>query len=276
MPTSPPNEPTAHGGPAPLWLSVVDAAAALGITARAVQKRADRGTLPARRVKHGRALRWEIDASSVPLDGRDGFAASGANGSQTLRKMGAKGSQDGREPGGENANFERESVRVMGAKGSQDVHAMGADSGAVAARDDGAAVPTDREPQAVSPTRREKEQQEEIRFLRSTIEQLQRDGAEVRAALRAALKLAAPTEAPQLTAGDATGAAAAPTPTEAPQSAGAASGASVGVVASSGAPETPQRATAPAKGTGAKAHGAPLTYGDIADALERDLKARGL
>jgi hypothetical protein len=41
----------------------------------------------------------------------------------------------------------------------------------------------------------------EVAFLRATVEQLQRDGAETRAALRAALKLTGVASAPQLTTG---------------------------------------------------------------------------
>jgi hypothetical protein len=164
--------------PALAWLSVGDAAALLGVSARAVQKRAERGTLPARRVKHGRALRWEIDGRE--LDG---------SGSQDVRKMGAKRSQDGREPNAQNANFERETVRKMDARRSQDGRERFASPDALTAR-------------------LLAQLETENAFLRATVEQLQRDGAEVRAALRESLK----QRAPQLTAGDAPTA-----PTEAPQ-----------------------------------------------------------
>ena len=229
------------------WLSVADAAALLGISARAVQKRADRGTLPARRVKYGDAVRWEINARE--LDAR-----AGAKGSQDVRLMGAKRSLDGRKADTEQAAFEREPVRAMGAKGSQDVRKTFAG---------GAAPLAEREP-----TRREVEQQEEIRFLRATVEQLQRDGAETRAALRAALKLTAGTSAPQLTAGTLDGA-----------DVGAASGDVAGDVAASAG-----RSTAPEREqfgpldvpTAKQPRAAPITYDSIADELERNLKARGL
>jgi hypothetical protein len=103
---------------------------------------------------------------------------------------------------------------------------------------------------------REAELKEEIRFLRGVIEQLQRDGAETRAALRKALE----SGRPQLTSG---------TPNEVPET----------------VPETPQKATAStyskAQATPQKAtecpktsYGEGLTYGDIADELERLLDQR--
>ncbi len=47
------------------WLSVAEASAALGVSARAVQKRAARGTLKARKVEHGGAAVWEIDGREL-------------------------------------------------------------------------------------------------------------------------------------------------------------------------------------------------------------------
>lgn len=94
----------------------------------------------------------------------------------------------------------------------------------------------------------------ENKFLRAALEQRDRDAAELRAALRAALKLTAGTSAPQLSAG-----------TSAPD-----------VASDATATPEPQRAQiyAPDPTTGAEKRAAPLTYGDIADQLERDLKAR--
>ena len=210
------------------WLSVSDAAARLGIGARAVQQRAERGTITARRVKHGRALRWEIDASSVPLelrelDAREGEKAGGSA-SQDVRKAFAKPSPDVRAK----VPFERGDVRETFADRSQDVRAIDADFHAHLIG--------------------------ENKFLRAALEQRDRDAAELRAALRAALKLTAGDATPQLAAKPET---APPFETRDGARAGAASGA----VASSGATETLERA-------------APLTYGDIADQLERDLEAR--
>lgn len=180
--------------PALAWLSVADAAAVLGVSTRAVQKRAERGTLPARRVQHGRALRWEID-------GRKLNENTGANGSPDVRKVDAKSSQDGRE-------MDALTARLLA------------------------------------------QLETENAFLRATVEQLHRDGAETRAALREALK----SKTPQLLA---------------PQS------------EQSNAGEAPQKASAPSSEPPAKAGksepqraGAALTYGDIADALEAAFTAR--
>lgn len=167
------------------WLSVGDAAALLGVSARAVQKRAERGTLTARRVQHGRALRWEID-------GRELDANQSANGSQDVRKVGAKRSQDGREPNAQNANSERETVRKMDARRSQDGRERFASTDALTA-------------QLLA------QLETENAFLRATVEQLHRDGAETRAALRESLK----QRAPQLTAGESS--TINPTPTDAQQ-----------------------------------------------------------
>jgi hypothetical protein len=158
-------------GDAGAWLSVSAAALALGVSARAIQKRAERGTLTARRVAHGRAHRWEIDAREI---GGDAFA----NGSQDVRKMGAKRSQDVRDI----AAPEREPVRERFAKGSQD----GRDD------DDGLTA------------RLLTQLETENKFLRATVEQLQRSNAETHAEHRAALKLLGAASVPQLTAGDAT------------------------------------------------------------------------
>jgi hypothetical protein len=86
---------------------------------------------------------------------------------------------------------------------------------------------------------------EEVRFLRATVEQLQRDGAEVRAALRDALK----SKVPQLATGT-------PQPPEAAQ-----------IVSGDNVPNV----TTEAVKSATKRDGAALTYGDIADALERRL-----
>jgi hypothetical protein len=92
----------------------------------------------------------------------------------------------------------------------------------------------------------------ENKFLRVALEQRDRDAAELRAALRAALKLTAGETTPQLTA----------KPETAPFVAGD---------APKGFPSAPQTKRAASNGAGAA-----LTYGDIADALERDLEAHGL
>ncbi len=194
----------------PLWISVSDAAARLGIGARAVQQRAERGTITARRVKYGRALRWEIDGRELDESAR------------------AKRSPDVRNERGE--------VRETFATRSQDVRAE--------------PRPTDGDLNARLLAQLESENS----FLRATIEQLQRDGAETRAALRAALKLTAETSAPQLTPG-----------TSAPD-----------VASDATATPEPQSAQihTPDPTTAKQSSGRPLTYSDIADELERLEKER--
>jgi hypothetical protein len=135
------------------WLSTADAAALLGVSPRAVQRRAERGTIAARKVDHGRSFRWEIDA-------RDLDANTSAATSSNVRLKFAQCSP-----------ITREDVRQMDANTSPDVRAIDSDFHAHLI--------------------------EENKFLRATVEQLQRDGAEVRAALREALK----SKPPQLTDG---------------------------------------------------------------------------
>lgn len=93
---------------------------------------------------------------------------------------------------------------------------------------------------------------EENKFLRAVVEQLQRDGAETRAALREALKLA-PKELPMEAASSATDGA--------PES------------GDSGAPKRATAQDSPKGESGpqrpADAPESALTYGDIADQLER-------
>jgi hypothetical protein len=87
----------------------------------------------------------------------------------------------------------------------------------------------------------------EVAFLRATVEQLQRDGAETRAALRAALKLSAGESAPQLMQG---------TPEQSPE-AKAPKSASVS--------ERSQQTPASAQ------ESAPIDYNAIADEIENRL-----
>ncbi len=93
----------------------------------------------------------------------------------------------------------------------------------------------------------------EVAFLRAALEQRDRDAAELRAALRAALKLTAGTSAPQLEAG-------AVAVSEREQSGAANNVPSV----TPATPETPQMPE--------KRGGAALSYGDIADELERNMR----
>jgi hypothetical protein len=210
------------------WLSVAQAARALGLTSRAVQKRAALGKIGARKIGDGADARWEIEAASVATSEREPDANQTAN-------FGAN-----REP--KNANCEpekRERFAVWGAFESEK----------------GCEPRTDeREPNAnFSANRelggeRESELKDEIRFLRGLVESLTQSEAQTKAALREALK-AMPK---QLNAA----------PFDAPQS------------AQRDDPTTPEktRSTLGRQST----NGAAFTYDGIADALERDLNARGL
>lgn len=132
------------------WLSTADAAALLGVSPRAVQRRAERGTLNARRVKRGSREHWEVDAGDV-------VANMDANTSAVT-------SPDVRATVAECSPIALEDVRDVVANTSPDVRDIDRDFHAHLI--------------------------EENKFLRATVEQLQRDGAEVRAALREALKSA--------------------------------------------------------------------------------------
>ncbi len=134
------------------WLSVSVAAAEMGVSVRAVQKRCASGTLPARRVPGTRGEVWEVRANFNANSERELKANTNANVHRQVRPqiplpVSNEGEQrtNQRELEGERRTFESE---------------------------------------------RERELKDEVRFLRSIIEQLQRDGAETRLALKRALDLA--------------------------------------------------------------------------------------
>ncbi len=216
----------------PRWISTTEAANLLGVNARAVQKRAARGSLPARKVGE----RWEINADA--LDASNGPRVDAS----ITPKVDASASTDGRiadapdvqsvpKVDASNGVNGRVQVDAMDANGSQDGRDIIADLRAQLERERG-----------------------EVAFLRGIVESDRRDMAEVRAALRSALKLAGDAPAPQLTAGDA--------------SAIARDGPQRGETGTTGA-------NSPSDTTGAqrpvKRDGGLLTYGDIADELERTL-----
>ena len=95
---------TSAGAP---WLSVADAAAALGISPRAVQKRAAKGQITARKTDGAAAARWEIDGREL-----------GAN-------RDANREPPGREPGELSGALEREAGREPRTLGRE----QGANSG---------------------------------------------------------------------------------------------------------------------------------------------------
>ncbi len=55
---------------APQWIDTATAAALLGVTERAIQKRAQSGKIPARRVAGKRGEKWEIEARTVQNQAR--------------------------------------------------------------------------------------------------------------------------------------------------------------------------------------------------------------
>jgi hypothetical protein len=209
-----------------VWLSVAQAATAAGISKRAMQKRATLGRIGARKIGAGAGAGavWQIDGREL----------AGAN----CELAGAN-----REPRTANrfaplANFERKTrreLRTDGCEPTANREPMGANSEAELLR---ATVERDAS---------------EIAFLRGVIEQLQRDGAETRAALREALK--APR---QLTAGTPAPDEPARIEAQGPQNRG-------GRRREGGDQNGPQ--ITPERADGA------VTYGSIADELQKTLGA---
>jgi excisionase family DNA binding protein len=173
------------------WLSVSEAAALLGMSARTVRRQCAAGQLPARRV--GSVWQVEADAAKSDTDLNVNSAKSDTN---------AAKSRTSRTPDAAKSDTP--------------------DSDRVA------------------------EMRAEIQFLRGVIEQLQRDGAETRAALREALK----SKAPQLTQGSSP---------DAPQS------------PQNGAAGKDSRRAENGAQKPAERDGGPVTYGSIADELEEKL-----
>lgn len=191
------------------WLTTTQAGAALGISARAVQKRCAAGTLAARRVQIPGGFKWEVDAREV----EDGTPEPSR---ADPRKLEA----------GTGEIHPQEAQNIGPTLGTKTPELEG---GASELRSE-----------------RETEMKAEISFLRNLIEARDRDAVELRQALKRALDLAPK----QLAAG--------------------------------AVPDSPQRATIASAGDNshadanstqmpAKRDGAPLTYGDIADELERKL-----
>lgn len=248
MPTLEPNETpqSAANGDAPgdntgaAWLCVRDAAAALGVSEKTVWRRARAGELIARKVTGARgALVWKIALESTGQSNRTTGQKQADNRTETPESERKQTGQTMRPTGQQAAKPTGQNDRI-GATAS----------GSIGNGDT---------PSSSTDARFMAHLEAENKFLRAALEQRDRDAAELRAALRAALKLTAGETAPQLTAkpetsplvtGDAT-----------PQTKRAASNGAL---------------TTQARDATAQDVGAALTYGDIADALERDLEARGL
>jgi excisionase family DNA binding protein len=202
------DEQATNGGErfAAQWLTVAEVADLLGVTPRTIQKRCKAGKLDARSVETPTGDQWEINAANVETK-RTEAANEDANRATKGDEQAANSSQP------QDAD---ERARIAG-------------------RD---ATPPDWK-------ERETELKEQIQWLKSQIEDANRNAAELRAALRKALEIAPR----QLPAG---------TPTDGQQRAQSGAANNVPSATPSGPQEPAQRDR-------------PLTYADIADEIERTL-----
>lgn len=194
------------------WLTTAQAAAWLNITPKTVRRRIERGELDARKAsRSGGGLVWLV----LIGDETDISTPSSTDAKRTLDAQ-------------LNAQSERETLSST-------------DSGAQPKGQlDGHAKPSS------TPSDRVSDLRDEVKFLRGVIEQLQRDGAETRAALREALKSAPKQLTAATSAGDSS--------------------------ESGSGPAQPRRDELDALDVATA--GKELTIGDICDQLERDLAAR--
>lgn len=132
------------------WLTVSQAAAALGISERAIQKRCASGKLAARRVETAQGTRWEIDANQITRTG----TRTGEPNARTLDANQRTKSPESPELTHEIGREPTNQQDANHANAQADFHAHLV---------------------------------EENRFLRGLVEQRDRDAAELRAALRTAL-----------------------------------------------------------------------------------------
>ena len=200
------------------WLTTSQASARLDVAAKTVRRRIERGELEARKsAREGGGVGWLVWI-------RDECETDNETPIETDK---------GRERNGQpRRQIERETDNET---------PIEADKGAERNAHE---TDSDRDSERVSDLR------DEVKFLRGVIEQLQRDGAETRAALREALK-SAPK---QLTAGDSS----AIEPRGGPQT-------------SATAKDSPKSANASGRPGKARESGA-IDYNAIADELERSLK----
>lgn len=202
------------------WLTTSQAAAALHVTPKTVRRRIERGELEARKVaRDGGGIGWRVcigDETLVVTDTEKDTERPSKGTRNAQRKGQAERVTDTETPS------EADIVKDMGVERK------------------GHGKDTDLTEHLLA----------EVAFLRATVEQLQRDGAETRAALRAALKLTGAASAPMLEAGT-------PEPQEREEIGGANNVPSV-------TPATPEQPS--------KRDGAAITYDSIADALERNMR----
>ncbi len=149
-------KPSPNGAETPTkWVSVAQASAALCVSARAIQKRAARGTLAARKIERGGAAFWEIDGRELDASMRTNRREPANLAGEVDAPATAFDAQNGREPP---ANMDA-NPRTDGRENGREM-----DAG------------------------READYRADVGFLRGMIEQLQRDGAETRAAVRSLTK----------------------------------------------------------------------------------------
>jgi hypothetical protein len=140
------------------WLTVSQAAARLGVSERAIQKRCNGGKIKARRTVTPQGTRWEIDPNEI---------------TRTTERTPEPNEPIGRERTNEPPNQTPE-------------HG----SFAVQIHPNQRTEPPEQDAnRRTEPSEREAEMKAEIQFLRGMVEAQNRDAAEMRAALRAALAL---------------------------------------------------------------------------------------
>jgi hypothetical protein len=96
------------------WLSTSQAAARLGISERAVQKRCHAGKLAARRDVTPQGVRWEIDGRELPnRTGEPGRERTPEPTNQVRARTGELGSSDAQQDANEPANLGREPANEL-------------------------------------------------------------------------------------------------------------------------------------------------------------------
>jgi hypothetical protein len=155
---------------AQVWISCAAAAAVLGVSSRAIQKRAARGSLKARKVERGGVSVWEID-------GRELGANQGAN-------MDASIASNGREPANllpkVDANIVPPHVQIDREQGANMDASIGGSGANLREMD--ASIAPDFAARYVEHLEKEND------FLRRALEGAQQSEAMTKAALREALK----------------------------------------------------------------------------------------
>ncbi len=161
---------------AQVWISCAAAAAVLGVSSRAIQKRAARGSLKARKVERGGVPVWEIDGRELGANMDASIASNGREPANLLPKL--------------DANIVPSHVQIDREQGAN----MDASTGANLREMDASIAPD-------FAARYMEHLEKENEFLRRALEGAQQSEAMTKAALREALK-AMPK---QLTSGAASG-----------------------------------------------------------------------